>query len=50
MFEPSRLEQQCLQQAYARLIPIVRRRVDSPQSRTHFTHELAGPASERSAL
>ena len=31
MFEPSRLAQQCLQDAYARLIPAVHRRLGSPQ-------------------
>jgi len=45
MFEPSRLAQQCLQDAYAYLIPTVRRRLDAALSTVK--PELPGP--ERNA-
>ena len=45
MFEPSRLAQQCLQDAYASLIPTVRRRLDAALS--IGKPELPGP--ERNA-
>jgi hypothetical protein len=45
MFEPSRLAQQCLQDAYAYLIPTVRRRLDAALS--IVKPELPGP--ERNA-
>ena len=45
MFEPSRLAQQCLQDAYTCLIPTVRRRLDAALSTVK--PELAGP--ERNA-
>jgi hypothetical protein len=49
MFEPSRLAQQCLQNAYACLIPPLHRRVGSPQLHQPFTHESARPDGERTA-
>ena len=49
MFEPSRLAQQYLADAYARLIPTVRRRIDSIQPDTPFTSEAAPSDGERSA-
>jgi hypothetical protein len=45
MFEPSRLAQQCLQDAYACLIPTVRRRL----SATPLTVKPERPAPERNA-
>ncbi len=48
MFEPSRLAQQCLQDAYACLIPLVRRRVGPMPSHTHSPNAPAQPGGERS--
>jgi hypothetical protein len=45
MYEPSRLAQQCLADAYACLIPTVRRRLSSSQS----TVKPAQPHAERNA-
>ncbi len=45
MFEPSRLAQQCLEEAYARLIPTVRRRLNA----TPLTVKPERPAPERNA-
>lgn len=45
MFEPSRLAQQCLQDAYACLIPTVRRRLNAPLP----TVKAERPAPERNA-
>lgn len=45
MFEPSRLAQQCLEEAYARLIPTVRRRLNA----TPLTVKSEWPAPERNA-
>ena len=45
MFEPSRLAQQCLQDAYACLIPTVRRRLNAPPP----TVKPELPGTERTA-
>jgi hypothetical protein len=45
MFEPSRLAQQCLQDAYACLMPTVRRRLGQAQS----TVKSAQTSAERKA-
>jgi hypothetical protein len=45
MFEPSRLAQQCLQDAYACLIPTVRRRLNV----AHPTSQAEQPDTERNA-
>jgi hypothetical protein len=45
MFEPSRLAQQCLQDAYASLIPTVRRRLNASLSISNPER----PATERNA-
>jgi hypothetical protein len=45
MFEPSRIAQQCLEEAYARLIPPVRRRLNAAP----LTVKPERPAPERNA-
>jgi hypothetical protein len=45
MFEPSRLAQQCLEEAYTRLIPMVRRRLNAAP----LTVKAERPAPERNA-
>ncbi|HYU74737.1 MAG TPA: hypothetical protein VEL31_18870 [Ktedonobacteraceae bacterium] len=48
MFEPSHLAQQCLADAYACLIPTVRRRGGPMSSHMHFPNVPAQPGGERS--
>ena len=47
MFEPTRLAHDCLQAAYAHLIPTLRRRIPSTSSQAH--PNLIAPDAERNA-
>jgi hypothetical protein len=47
MFEPTRLAYDCLQAAYAHLIPPLRRRVPVPSSQAHLDQNA--PSAERNA-
>jgi len=47
MFEPTRLAHDCLQAAYAYLVPTVRRRVAITPSQTHL--DQTAPCAERNA-
>jgi hypothetical protein len=47
MFEPTRLAHDCLQAAYAHLIPTLRRRIPMPSSQAHL--DQIAPSAERNA-
>ncbi len=47
MFEPTRLAHDCLQAAYAHLIPTLRRRIPSTSSQAH--PDQSTPSAERNA-
>jgi hypothetical protein len=47
MFEPTRLASDCLQAAYAHLIPTLRRRVPGASSQAHL--DQTAPSAERNA-
>ncbi len=49
MFEPSRLEPACLQQAYAWVVPCSRKRLSPPQTDQQLSGEALGQSTERSA-
>jgi hypothetical protein len=49
MFEPSRLEPACLQEAYAWVVPCARKRLSPPQTGQQLSGEALGQSTERSA-
>jgi len=49
MFEPTRLEQACLQEAYAWVIPCARKRLSTQQTRQPLSGEALAQSAERSA-
>jgi hypothetical protein len=49
MFEPTRLEPTCLQQAYAWVVPCARKRLSPPQTGQQLSGETLGQRAERSA-
>ena len=48
MFEPTRLENTCLQQAYAWVIPRARKRLSPQQMRQPLSGETLAQSAERS--
>jgi len=49
MFEPSRLEPACVQQAYAWVVPCARKRLSLSQSGQQLSSEALGQSTERTA-
>ncbi len=49
MFEPTRLEPACLQEAYAWVIPCARKRLSPQQTRQQLSGEALAQSTERSA-
>jgi hypothetical protein len=48
MFEPTRLEHACVQQAYAWVVPCVRKRLSPQQIRQPLSSETLAQRAERS--
>ena len=49
MFEPTRLEHACLQEAYAWVVPYVRKRLSTQQTRQSLSGETLAQRAERRA-
>ena len=49
MFEPTRLEHACLQEAYAWVVPYVRKRLPTQQTRQSLSGETLAQRAERRA-
>jgi hypothetical protein len=49
MFEPSRLERACVQEAYAWVVPCSRKRLSPPQADQQLSGETLAQSTERSA-
>ncbi len=48
MFEPTRLEYACLQEAYAWVVPCARKRLSPQQTRQQLSGETLAQSTERS--